>query len=118
MLSQVISTILNENKQFGWSTFGQGKTVNVEFVSANPTGPMHVAHARGAALGDAIATLLQHVGFTVTREFYINDAGSQIDNLGASLYARYMELFNHTIPLPEDGYYGPDLIRIAQGLKD
>lgn len=118
MLSQVISTILNESQQFGRSTFGQGKTVNVEFVSANPTGPMHVAHARGAALGDAIATLLQHVGFTVTREFYINDAGSQIDNLGASLYARYMELFNHTIPLPEDGYYGPDLIRIAQGLKD
>jgi arginyl-tRNA synthetase len=116
-LTSVLSTIFNQRSQFGRSTIFQGQTINVEFVSANPTGPMHVAHARGAALGDAIATLLHHVGYTVTKEFYINDAGAQISNLGLSLYARYMDLFGEHVAMPEDGYLGPDIIHIAQGLK-
>ena len=117
-LTSVLSTIFSDPLQYGRSTVFQGQTINIEFVSANPTGPMHVAHARGAALGDAIATLLQHVGYTVTKEFYINDAGSQISNLGLSLYARYMELFGKTVSLPEDGYFGPDIVLIAHALKD
>lgn len=117
-LSSLISTIFSSGKDYGKSTIGEGKTINIEFVSANPTGPMHVAHARGAALGDAIATLLKHVGYTVTKEFYINDAGTQIQNLGRSLYCRYMEHLGHAMTLPEDGYYGPDIIAIAQELVD
>ena len=77
-LTSVLSTIFSDPLHYGRSTVFQGQTINIEFVSANPTGPMHVAHARGAALGDAIATLLHHVGYTVTKEFYINDALSLI----------------------------------------
>lgn len=117
VLTSVLSTIFATTKDFGRSSTYAGQSINIEFVSANPTGPMHVAHARGAALGDAIATLLAHVGYTVTKEFYINDAGAQISNLGLSLYARYMALFHETVALPEDGYYGPDIITIAEGLK-
>jgi arginyl-tRNA synthetase len=113
-LSGIIKTILDQGEQFGKQTIGQGKKINIEFVSANPTGPMHIAHARAAALGDVIATLLGHVGYQVTREFYVNDAGGQIRNLAQSIYLRYRELLGDQVTLPEDGYFGKDIIDIAK----
>jgi arginyl-tRNA synthetase len=113
-LSTILSDILTQEKNFGKQSLGQGKRINIEFVSANPTGPMHVAHARAAALGDVIATLLSHVGFQVTREFYVNDAGGQIRNLAMSIYLRYREILGDKVTLPEDGYYGKDIIEIAK----
>jgi len=116
-LTAVIQDILRLNDQFGKSQLGQGKRINLEFVSANPTGPMHVAHARAAALGDVIATLLTHVGYKVTREFYVNDAGGQIRNLALSIYMRYRELLGDKVTLPEDGYFGKDIIEIAKEIQ-
>jgi arginyl-tRNA synthetase len=113
-LLDVLSIILSETSMYGKSTLHQGKTINLEFVSANPTGPMHVAHARAAALGDVIATLLSHVGYQVTREFYVNDAGGQIKNLALSIFSRYRELLGDKVTLPEDGYFGKDIIEIAK----
>jgi arginyl-tRNA synthetase len=116
-LSEILSRILKEGPLFGKSQSYQGKTLNLEFVSANPTGPMHVAHARAAALGDVIATLLIHVGYKVTREFYVNDAGGQIKNLALSIFARYRELVGDKVTLPEDGYFGKDIIEIAKEVR-
>jgi arginyl-tRNA synthetase len=98
--------ILEAGPNYGRSTAGAGLRVNVEFVSANPTGPLHVGHGRGAALGDAIASLLEWTGHAVTREFYINDAGVQIDRLAQSLWARVRELSGHPLSIPEGGYHG------------
>ena len=98
--------ILERGPDYGRSTSGAGLKVNVEFVSANPTGPLHVGHGRGAALGDAIASLLQWTGHTVAREFYINDAGVQIDRLAQSLWARVQELAGRPAAIPEGGYHG------------
>jgi arginyl-tRNA synthetase len=98
--------ILEEGAAYGRSTAGRGHKVNVEFVSANPTGPLHVGHGRGAALGDAIAALLEWTGHAVTREFYINDAGVQIDRVAQSLWARVRELAGHPSSIPEGGYHG------------
>ncbi len=116
-LTAVIQDILRFNQEFGKSNVGQGKRINLEFVSANPTGPMHVAHARAAALGDVIATLLTHVGYQVTREFYVNDAGGQIRNLALSIFMRYRELIGDKVTLPEDGYFGKDIIEIAKEIR-
>lgn len=116
-LTAVIEDILRLNTQFGKSQLGQGKRINLEFVSANPTGPMHVAHARAAALGDVIATLLTNVGYKVTREFYVNDAGGQIRNLALSIFMRYRELIGDKVTLPEDGYFGKDIIEIAKEIR-
>ncbi len=116
-LTAVIQDILRFNHEFGKSNVGQGKRINLEFVSANPTGPMHVAHARAAALGDVIATLLTHVGYQVTREFYVNDAGGQIRNLALSIFMRYRELIGDKVTLPEDGYFGKDIIEIAKEIR-
>lgn len=116
-LSHILSQILTAKDQFGQVNLGQGQTINLEFVSANPTGPMHVAHARAAALGDVIATLLQHVGYRVTKEFYVNDAGGQIRNLALSIFARYRELIGDKVTLPEDGYFGKDIIEIAKDVR-
>jgi len=98
--------ILEQGPSYGRSTAGTGLKVNVEFVSANPTGPLHVGHGRGAALGDAIAALLEWTGHAVAREFYINDAGLQIDRLAESLWARVRELAGHPAAIPEGGYHG------------
>jgi arginyl-tRNA synthetase len=98
--------ILEEGPAYGRSATGRGLKVNVEFVSANPTGPLHVGHGRGAALGDAIAALLEWTGHAVTREFYINDAGVQIDRVAQSLWARVRELAGHSATIPEGGYHG------------
>ena len=117
-LSKVVEDIISKGDNFGRGE-SKGKKVNVEFVSANPTGLLHIGTARGAAIGDSISRLLDFSGYDVTREYYINDAGMQIDHLAESIYARYLELQNLPFELPEDGYYGEDVIEIAgQLLKE
>lgn len=107
--------LVNEKgKDYGHINIGNGKKVQVEFVSANPTGPMHMGNARGGALGDAISSILEYAGYDVTREFYINDAGNQIEKFGLSLEARYMELFGIKMDIPEGGYHGEDIIEMAK----
>ena len=100
---------------YGKSDIGQGKRVMVEYVSANPTGPMHLGNARGGALGDCLASVMEEAGYTVYREFYINDAGNQIEKFGLSLDCRYQQLFlgEDAVPLPEDSYHGADIIDIG-----
>ena len=105
-LANLHASIVAEGPAYSRSRAGEGVKVNVEFVSANPTGPLHVGHGRGAALGDAIAALLQWTGHDVTREFYINDAGVQIDRLAQSLWARVQEAVGRTGTIPEGGYHG------------
>ncbi len=102
----VVEVILQQGEAYGRSTLGQGKTVQVEFVSANPTGPLHVGHGRGAAYGATVADLLQAVGFQVHREYYVNDAGRQMDILATSVYLRYLELCGEEIQFPSNGYKG------------
>ncbi|MGL5308438.1 MAG: arginine--tRNA ligase, partial [Metamycoplasmataceae bacterium] len=114
--SKIIEKIIKEDHDYG-----KDKTelhYNLEFVSANPTGFLHVAHARGAALGDSLANILEHVGIKVTREYYINDAGSQIDMLAYACYVRYLQLFNIKINLPEESYHGQDIIWCAKQIKE
>ncbi|HEY5021930.1 MAG TPA: arginine--tRNA ligase, partial [Gemmatimonadaceae bacterium] len=109
--------IISAGERFGESDVGGGRVVNVEFVSANPTGPLHVGHGRQAALGDAIATLLDATGWKVTREFYYNDAGAQIDNLAASVEARLSELEGKPSQIPEGGYHGEYIRELAERYK-
>jgi arginyl-tRNA synthetase len=106
--------ILAADESYGSNTIGQGRVVNVEFVSANPTGPLHVGHGRQAALGDAISTLLEFTGWKVTREFYYNDAGVQIENLAASVEARLSELRGEPVEIPEGGYHGEYIRELAE----
>lgn len=115
-LGELISLVLNEGETYGHTTEGQGKKVQVEFVSVNPTGRLHLGHARNAAYGDVLCNVLAAAGYTVEREYYINDAGSQIDNLGLSIEARYLQSFGKEADLPEDGYYGGDVIEAAEAL--
>ncbi len=105
---------------YGRSDYGEGKTVNVEFVSANPTGPMHMGNARGGALGDCLAAVLDWAGYKVTREFYVNDAGNQIAKFGLSLDVRYQQIFKgeDAVELPEDSYHGEDIKERAQQFAD
>ena len=113
-----IPAIISQDQNFGRVDEGRGLAVQVEFVSANPTGLLHMGNARGAALGDSIAALLDFAGFNVAREFYINDTGNQIENFGYSLEARYLQLLGQAVPFPEDGYHGEDLITTVQGYRD
>jgi len=116
---QVIDSVLHQRKNYGKSSIGQGGKVNVEFVSANPTGPMHVGHGRGAVFGDALASLLDFAGFDVTREYYINDAGAQVDVLARSAFLRYREALGETIgDIPEGLYPGDYLIPVGQALMN
>ncbi|MGI6685625.1 MAG: arginine--tRNA ligase [Bacillota bacterium] len=115
---RVLPIILEEGDDYGKSNFGGGKKVQVEFVSANPTGVLHMGNARGAALGDSLASVLDAAGFDVTREFFINDAGNQIEKFARSLEARYLQLLGEDVPFPEDGYHGLDIIDTMQGLID
>lgn len=101
-----LDDITRAGADYGRCHLGAGKRVQVEFVSANPTGPLHIGHGRGAATGDAVASLLQHVGYAVDREYYINDAGNQMDTLGLSLYLRYRELLGETLDFPANCYQG------------
>jgi len=105
-LTASLRAIIDAGPRYGALDFGRGVRVNIEFVSANPTGPLHVGHGRGAALGDGIAALLEWSGHEVTREFYINDAGVQIDRVGQSLWARVQEAIGRTASVPEGGYHG------------
>ncbi len=114
-LSEGINTILAQDDRYG-SGEDKHTRVNVEFVSANPTGDLHVGHARGAAVGDALARILSFDGYKVTKEYYINDAGSQIDNLALSILARYREILGLDFEIPEDGYHGYDIVVIAREL--
>ena len=116
-LSNVVTKIINLDKDYGRGE-KKNKKINVEFVSANPTGDLHVGHARGAAIGDSISRILTFDGYDVTREYYINDAGNQIDHLGESLVERYKELLGLPFALPEDGYHGVDVAIVAKRIKD
>ena len=110
----------SENEQYGRTDFGQGLKYNVEFVSANPTGPMHMGNARGGALGDCLAAVLDWAGYDVTRAFYLNDAGNQIQKFGKSLSVRYRQLFlgEEACPLPEECYQGADIIDRAKAFAE
>ena len=112
----VLPSILAAGAAYGRSDVGQHKKINVEFVSANPTGPLHVGHGRGAALGDGISVLLEWTGWQVTREFYVNDAGGQIDKLARSLWARVQEAVGRAASIPEGGYHGEYLTELAQDI--
>jgi len=111
---ETLFEIESEGSEYGLRNIGKGEKVLVEFVSANPTGPLHVGHGRGAALGDALANLLSAVGYDVSREFYINDAGRQIRLLALSIWTRYQQAFGNDVPFPEDGYHGSYIEEIAQ----
>jgi arginyl-tRNA synthetase len=115
-LAQVLVEAHQKDREFGASRFGQDKKVLLEFVSANPTGPLTIAHGRQAAIGDSLARILQATGHEVKREYYLNDAGRQMNLLGASLWARYSEALGKPEPLPEEGYQGLYLKDIAQDL--
>lgn len=114
----LVKNILTEGAGFGRSEMGQGTKVNVEFVSANPTGPMHVGHARGAVFGDTLANLLDFVGYDVTREYYINDGGAQVDVLARSAYLRYLEAHGRDVAFEDGTYPGEYLVEVGQMLKD
>ena len=114
----VVGAVLAEGTGFGRATLGQGARVNVEYVSANPTGPLHVGHTRGAVFGDALASLLDFAGFDVTREYYINDGGAQVDVLARSVYLRYLEAFGQEVAFPDGTYPGDYLVAVGQALKD
>ncbi|HIS29330.1 MAG TPA: arginine--tRNA ligase [Candidatus Avamphibacillus intestinigallinarum] len=117
-LTHVIPTIIEANDTYGQSKVGAGKRIQVEFVSVNPTGDLHLGHARGAAYGDVLCNVLAAAGYDVDREYYINDAGNQIDNLAMSVEARYKQALGLEAEMPEDGYYGPDVVEIGQALKE
>lgn len=117
-LYTMLADILAKGEQYGNSQSGANQRVQVEFVSANPTGPLHVGHGRGAAVGSALVNLLKAAGYQAESEFYINDAGNQIDNLAASVNARYLELLGQTVEFPADGYHGQDIIATAQRIID
>ena len=117
--SAVIKEILANPETYGNSDFGKNEKVMVEFVSANPTGPMHMGNARGGALGDCLAAVLSKAGYDAYREFYVNDAGNQIEKFGCSLEARYLQIFKgDEIVFPEDGYQGADITELAKEYAD
>ncbi|MEE4346783.1 MAG: arginine--tRNA ligase [Paracoccaceae bacterium] len=114
----VVGAALSEGTDFGRSTMGQGKRVNVEYVSANPTGPLHVGHTRGAVFGDALASLLAYAGYDVTREYYINDGGAQVDVLARSVYLRYLEARGQEVAFVDGTYPGDYLIPVGEALAE
>ncbi|MDR2035141.1 MAG: arginine--tRNA ligase [Coriobacteriales bacterium] len=115
-LAAMLREAFEQNTAYASTNLGAGRTINVEFISANPTGPMHVGHGRWAALGNALCNVLEHTGWKVCKEFYINDAGNQMDKFGESLAARYLQELGEQAPVPEDGYHGTYLIDIAKEL--
>ena len=117
-IANIINDVINLEDKYGNSDTYKGIKVLEEYVSANPTGPLHCGHARGACWGDSSIRIMKAAGYDVTREYYINDAGAQILNLGKSLLGRYRELFGLDFVLPDDGYHGPDVIEIAKQIKD
>ncbi|MEG0961180.1 MAG: arginine--tRNA ligase, partial [Erysipelotrichaceae bacterium] len=117
-IASVINTVLEQKDDYGKNDSGHNLAILVEYVSANPTGDLHLGHARGAAWGDCITRLLNASGYNCLREFYVNDAGVQITKLGESLLARYLQLFDIDATLPEDGYHGQDVADIAKIVKE
>ena len=117
--SDILFDVMNSDSKYGRSNYGQGRKVMVEFVSANPTGPMHMGNARGGALGDCLSAVMDAAGYDVWREFYVNDAGNQLDKFGLSLSIRYQQLFAEDAPeLPEDSYHGEDILDLAKEYAD
>jgi len=114
----IIKNIQYEKSDYGKVNIGHGKRVQIEFVSANPTGPMHIGNARGGAIGDTLAEVLKYAGYYVEREFYVNDAGNQIEKFGKSLEARYFQAFGMEAEIPEGGYMGQDVVEHAQNFKE
>ena len=117
-LQSEINKIINENKKYGKSDIGKNRKINIEYVSANPTGTLHIGHGRGATYGDNLSRIMSYCGYNVTREYYINDAGNQMNNLGISIKERYKEICGLECNLPEDGYHGKEIIELAQSLYD
>lgn len=115
-LGGIVKTVLEQGENYGRSNFGNKQKVQVEFVSANPTGDLHLGHARGASLGDSLSNVLDFAGYNVAREYYINDAGNQVHNLANSVEARYFQALGLDKEMPEDGYQGPDIINIGKML--
>lgn len=113
-----INTIIDEGRNYGRSNIGNGKKINIEYVSANPTGILHIGHGRGATYGDCLSRIMSYSGFDVTKEYYVNDAGNQMNNLGISIKERYREICGLPCNLPEDGYHGKEIITIAQLIYD
>lgn len=114
----VVATVLEQKEKYGETDLGAGKSVLVEFVSANPTGPMHIGNARGGAIGDCLASVLEKAGYDVAREFYINDAGNQIEKFKTSLEVRYLQIYKPETELPEDAYKGQDIIDHANAFNE
>ncbi|SDN01263.1 arginine--tRNA ligase [Bacillus sp. OK048] len=117
-LTDLIPTVLEAGEKYGETSVGGKQKVQVEFVSANPTGDLHLGHARGAAVGDSLCNILAKAGYDVSREYYINDAGNQINNLAKSVEARYFQALGLDKPMPEDGYHGADIIGIGKTLAE
>ena len=114
----IVTTALEEGRNFGRSQFGLGQNVNLEFVSANPTGPLHIGHTRGAVFGDALARLLEFTGYKVVREYYVNDGGAQVDTLARSAYLRYLEANGQKIDFESNSYSGDYLVSVGEVIKE
>ena len=113
-----INKIITEQEHYGESNIGEGKRINLEFVSANPTGYLHIGHGRGAAYGDSLARIMKKAGYNVDKEHYVNDAGNQITNMAYSVYERYKELYGLPIEMKDDYYHGKEIITVAEKVKD
>lgn len=116
-LSEIVNKINTEELQYGNLTIGKDEHICLEYVSANPTGYLHVGHGRGAAYGASLANIMKKAGYKVNREHYVNDAGNQITNMAKSVYARYEELFGRPLNIPEDGYHGKEIVTVAEEFK-
>lgn len=116
--TEIIKDIAAKGENYGKSDYGKGKRVLVEFVSANPTGPMHIGNARGGAIGDCLSSVLEWAGYEVNREFYVNDAGNQIEKFATSLEVRYLQIYKNGIEMPEDAYKGADITAHAQAFAE
>ncbi|MBE4907727.1 arginine--tRNA ligase [Bacillus luteolus] len=117
-LTDLVPTVLEAGQAYGETNIGNNQKVQLEFVSANPTGDLHLGHARGAAVGDTLCNILAKAGYEVSREYYINDAGNQINNLALSVQARYFQALGQDFPMPEDGYHGEDIVGIGRKLVE
>lgn len=117
-LQAQVEEIVQAGPAFGTNDSGAGRRVQVEFVSANPVGPLHVGNGRGAVTGSTLAAILEANGCSVEREYYVNDAGTQTDTFGRTLYARYQQQFGRDLPIPEDGYPGEYMVELARQIKD
>ena len=115
--SKIVEDVIESGDDYGRSGFGGGKKVIVEFVSANPTGPMHIGNARGGAIGDCLASVLDRAGYSVWREFYVNDAGNQIQKFATSLELRYLQACGKEIEMPKDAYHGADITEHAENFR-